>query len=307
MTAAFQPATGFKGLWIPICILIDADLPPIRKIILAEVFHLQKDEGCFASNAHFCSLTGCKERNLRNHLAAMIRAGLLVSENATSKRRRLFVSASVKVAIEAERQTPVSAAVQSAHGCSNEATAAAPEPVTVIAGSTMQRAPSDHLIISTDHTSNAPYQPAIDDHEPGNEGAVMAMDCRPARQRAATENTVREQSETTDENTINEKGMRNFAEFSGTDLSDDGTQLVSDATWEAWMERQHRLWLPPEEHEQIAVLKKMVRDGFNGEALVSLCLSRDDSTFWENPPIHLVPAELSILATRRARTPLYEV
>ena len=300
--SAFEPSPGFKGLWIPICILIDPDLPLIQRVILAEVYQLQKDAGCFASNAHFSALVGCKERNVRNHLSALTSSGLLRSENATSKLRRLFVDSHVKNAIESGSQTPVSEGLSMASASPPRSDSSEMAEIATSGPHKTGTSPPAHPRKTRTGRQTTTAIPAIDD---SNE----ALSCPPTRQPVATEKTRREQEETEEKTTnIEDRGGRNFARFAGIHLMDDlGVRVVSDATWEAWMERQDDLWLPPEEEQQLDVLMRMARDGFNGEALVKECLRSGFGSFWERPPAHLIPDTLKEKFGRGVRKPLYEV
>jgi hypothetical protein len=143
--------------------------------------------------------------------------------------------------------------------------------------------------------------PANPGSEPGSLRTDPATDCRSSRKAIATKSTLRVQQEKTDKETTN-NNMGNF-DFSysrknaSTHLVDEaGNQLVRMHIWEEWMCHQNEGWLVTKkasEEEQIAILARMVAEGFDGEALLMECTRQGMDTFWEEPPSHLVPKSLN--------------
>jgi hypothetical protein len=98
-------SSNFKSLSLPIEFLRDEELSCEDKIILAEIYHLQKGAGCFACNAHFGGLTNLKERSVRRHLTDLEKRGYLYAENRYSLRRRLWISDDLQQTIESGRKS----------------------------------------------------------------------------------------------------------------------------------------------------------------------------------------------------------
>jgi hypothetical protein len=106
----YEYSSGFKFLSLPIHFLKDGELSCEDKIILAEIYSLQKDAGCFASNAHFGGLTNLKERSVRRHLTDLEERGYLYAENRDSLRRRLWISDELRQTVESGPKPALSAA-----------------------------------------------------------------------------------------------------------------------------------------------------------------------------------------------------
>jgi len=66
-----SPERGFKGIWIPKHIWESPDLPILAKVLFAEIDSLDKERGCFASNAYFAKFFGVTDRAIRKHLAVL--------------------------------------------------------------------------------------------------------------------------------------------------------------------------------------------------------------------------------------------
>lgn len=68
---------GFKGIWVPRDIYLDARLSRTEKDLLVEIDSLDNDEkGCFASNAYLASFLGLRNSNtVSNMIARLIKRG----------------------------------------------------------------------------------------------------------------------------------------------------------------------------------------------------------------------------------------
>lgn len=253
-TTPFKPSEGFKGLWIPISILIDPELPPIQKLLLAEIWQLQQNASgeCFAGNDHFCAITGCKERNLRNHLSALVDKGML-SPYEPSKRRRLYVSESVERAIESESQTPVSIHMRQGN-----------------AASAIQ---SDTTSANIRQNATAVGGKTRKDPAPGY---------RQTRHQNATEHTSREQGRRTKQNTT----VGGYVSVSENDFADtylrdsEGKPIARMASWKAWLNHCDFEAVGISAEKQSRMLAAMVKDGFNGDDVLLHPIERGWDEFW---------------------------
>lgn len=287
-TGAFTPAKGFKGLWLPACILFDSELALIQKVILSEIYYLQQNGECFAGNAHFCSMVGCKPRNLRDHLRALENAGLLV-RHLHRNGRNIKVAPFIGEMIKAQSQEPISARLRpprddhsnvEIHECNNTLSS---EGDVVIA----------ELNQSAVHCQGG-----------GSLNIEQADECRPPRQPIATEITMREQLQNTNQNTKHKASRAeahsgavsiDSSNYAGTHLlGDDGAKLVSLEAWHRWMS----LYDPSRDAEaltedkQLEKLNEMVKLGFNGEDLLRAAIRSRDVNFWSSPAYYLIPKDL---------------
>lgn len=264
MQAQFKPSEGFKGLWVPICILIDQTLSLPQKIILSEIYQLQKNDSgeCYASNAHFGALANCKERNVRNHLAALVEKNLIWPYEATN-RRRLAITKHVREGIEAESQTPIT-----------------------------RQQPA----------ANSAHQPTIEKKtrqtsasQPGKNTPNPATECLPTRHLSATESTRRKQPKNTIQNTTALGGLIKSGGISAdTHIRDDrGRALAKVRVWKEWIAgyKPYPGTVPLTESEQRMKLAEMVREGFNGDDLLEAAIEICEREFW-SPPSWVVPDEL---------------
>ena len=78
----------FKGLWIPREIWETPKLGVVEKTFFGEIFALDGEDGCFASNEHFCKMFGVKERQVRNYIKKLKDLGLITVEIDKNKDRR---------------------------------------------------------------------------------------------------------------------------------------------------------------------------------------------------------------------------
>jgi hypothetical protein len=157
-------------------LLDDPNLSAVQANLVAEIYALQRTEGCFASNAHLGSIAKVGDRMLRRHISELESAGYLRSENRSSFRRRLWVSDELKAEIEAE--THGDPCFSAGYRSSVELDAIADRPVGSTASSRKRSSGS-----------------------PGNLNRNPVAEDREARPWNATENTSRKQVEKTKQNT----------------------------------------------------------------------------------------------------------
>lgn len=303
MRATFAPPPGFKGLWIPACIQLDLDLHPLQKMVLAEIYQLQrnKDERCWASNAHLCRIVCTSERNLRYLLAPLEERGLLLRQSRTSKRRKLIVAKHVAEAIKADSQQPVTSLRV------NQPPADEPPPSAMItneATDVLLTVSNERLTVSNEdltvrnEIAILTYDPAISDSESGNLRTDPATECRLTRQATATENTLRVQREKTDKRTTN-NNMGNL-DFSSSRknasthvLDKNGRRLSSLEWWDRWKGGYEACVDDPlDEAEAIEHLARMVSEGFDGDQLLRACANTGAHRFWDEPPRGVIPKQL---------------
>lgn len=72
----------YAGVFIPRKLLEDPNLPLAAKLLYGCIDGLGKSErGCFASSAYLGTIAGIKKRQVRNHLAALEKAGYIRRSN----------------------------------------------------------------------------------------------------------------------------------------------------------------------------------------------------------------------------------
>jgi hypothetical protein len=252
---------GFEGLWIPRPI-VELGVPPIQQMILAEVNALEKNTGCFASNAHFLPLIGVKERSVRKHISALEDAGHLYTEGRDSARRRMWLSSDLAAAIDARKRGDRPAA--GARTGRNE-----------LAGSALKI--RDSMAIT--RRDGAP--------DPGTICTDPASPARVTRHGSATERSMRGQEENTRKDTTRKLDSESVSDTHLRD--DDGAPLATLSMWKSWR-RDYRGDVS--EAEQRQLLAAMVKRGFNGDELLDECISIGLGDFWSSPPRWVVPDHL---------------
>lgn len=83
---------GFTGVWIPAEIWKDERLNIIEKVLIAEIYALDKgndDKGCFASNAYFAKFFSRSEPTISIHISNLKELGY-VEETGFNGRKRLL-------------------------------------------------------------------------------------------------------------------------------------------------------------------------------------------------------------------------
>lgn len=83
----------FKGVWIPSEVYLNGSMSWTEKILLTEIFSLQKEEGCFASNQYLAEFLGIKEKTVANLITKLTSEGHLVIEGYGAT-RKLFCTVS---------------------------------------------------------------------------------------------------------------------------------------------------------------------------------------------------------------------
>lgn len=291
MTATFTPPAGFKGLWIPACLQLEHELQPLQKMLLAEVYQLQqnKDERCWATNAHLCGIVGTSERNLRYLLAPLEESGLLLRQSRTSKRRKLVVAKHVVEAIKADSQEPVTSLLTQPSARADE-----PHSSAIITNDA-----SDVFLTVRNETAILRDDPAISGAEPGNIRTDPATDCRSTRQGTATENTLRLQQENPDKRITNNNNMveldfSNPRRDASTHVLDkNGVALSSLESWDRWKGGYEACIDDPlDETAAIEQLSRMVLEGFDADQLLRACAATGAHRFWDEPPRGVIPKHL---------------
>ncbi|MBR6874487.1 MAG: hypothetical protein IKN17_13360 [Ruminococcus sp.] len=80
---------GFRGLWIPKEIMLDARFTLGEKVLLALICGLDNGEGCYAGNGYLAGICGCTERMVTKTVAKFRRMGIVESSDFDGRRRVL--------------------------------------------------------------------------------------------------------------------------------------------------------------------------------------------------------------------------
>lgn len=80
---------NFIGVWIPKHIWERNDIKPLAKMLWAEITALEKEEGCFASNAYLADFLGVTERYIKELISELKEKKLLYQVKFDGKRRWL--------------------------------------------------------------------------------------------------------------------------------------------------------------------------------------------------------------------------
>ena len=90
---ADEPQRGFTGYWIPVEIVTDVNLRPVEKLLIAEIYALQKGDprGCRASNEHLAKHVGMTAGSVANAITKLRRLGYI--EDVSFDGRKRFVRA----------------------------------------------------------------------------------------------------------------------------------------------------------------------------------------------------------------------
>lgn len=199
------------GLWIPKPILLNGSLTAPEKMLLGEVKALQKASGAFASNRHFAAILSVKERQVRNHISALVQKGMLRIENGTSRRRRMWVTEAAEAGNGNDNSYPF------------ESLATADT--------------------TAEHGTQSPLSGEVTRQSlaggPGTIGSVAARSDRVTRQGSATENTTRTLKENTRKNTSISNGVVDLPSW------------LPHSLWERWLQynREHGRHLSPSTQE----------------------------------------------------------
>lgn len=59
-----EPQHSFKGVWIPKAIWLNPELSPLDKMVYAEIWALEEEDGCFASNEYLAGFCQCSVRKV---------------------------------------------------------------------------------------------------------------------------------------------------------------------------------------------------------------------------------------------------
>jgi len=90
---ASKPRREFKGLWIPREIWETPQLNVVEKTFFGEIFALDGEDGCFASNEHFCKMFGVSDRQIQNYIKKLKDLALITVEVDKHKDRRTIRAA----------------------------------------------------------------------------------------------------------------------------------------------------------------------------------------------------------------------
>lgn len=87
------PQRQFTGLWIPRRLVEDNQITPLEKLLVAEIFALQKGkDGCVASNEHLAKHTHMTPKSVSNSIAKLRTLGYLFLVKFDGRRRWLRVN-----------------------------------------------------------------------------------------------------------------------------------------------------------------------------------------------------------------------
>lgn len=86
------PKKQFKGVWIDKQVWEDQNLTWLDKCLLAEIWSLSGDDGCYASNEFLASKFGVTEATMKNKLSAMRKRGYLRTVRFDGRTRWMKVS-----------------------------------------------------------------------------------------------------------------------------------------------------------------------------------------------------------------------
>lgn len=79
----------FKGIWIPKEIWLSPILSMWEKVLFAEIYSLDNEKGCYASNKYFAIFFKVSERQIRNHLRSLKEKGF-IGINIKNRNTRLI-------------------------------------------------------------------------------------------------------------------------------------------------------------------------------------------------------------------------
>lgn len=81
-----------RGIWIPNEILLNRDLSAYERVILAEIAFLDRENGCFATNAQIAETCGFDERTVIRSIQRLTDLGYLSSAGKIGRRRVLKIN-----------------------------------------------------------------------------------------------------------------------------------------------------------------------------------------------------------------------
>jgi len=67
----------FKGVWIPKEIWLSEQLSLMEKVIFMEIYSLDNEDGCYASNRHFAEFFKVSERQIRTYIGTLKDKGFI--------------------------------------------------------------------------------------------------------------------------------------------------------------------------------------------------------------------------------------
>lgn len=85
------PKKQFKGVWIPKEIWEDARITWLDKALLAEIWALSDDDGCFASNEYLAAKFGVAEVTMKNKLSILRKNNYIKTVRFDGRRRWIKV------------------------------------------------------------------------------------------------------------------------------------------------------------------------------------------------------------------------
>lgn len=236
----------FKGLWIDFALYTDPRFLALQKMLLAEIYALEKNGGCWASNRHFVPLLGVGERMVRKHITTLEGAGHIRSEGRTTKRRRLWISDDLRAQIE---NKPVQSAPLRC--------AAEPDTGQSIASSGASKSGST----GNDRSS-----------QPGNDNNIQELEFLSSRNQHSTENTLRGQEKSEERNNI-------YSDFSLPDW-------LPASAWKDWVDYNIEAGRPltPKQMElQIARLCELRQPDQPAEMIIEQAIEKGWKSFHPLP------------------------
>ena len=85
----YETIRQFKGVWIPKEVWLDEKLTYFEKAVYAEIYSLDGEDGCFASNKYFQSFFKCTERTISRAISHLQQLGY-IEVTACNGRKRVI-------------------------------------------------------------------------------------------------------------------------------------------------------------------------------------------------------------------------
>jgi hypothetical protein len=72
-----RPQRDFKGIWIPKEIWLSPTLSLMEKVLFVEIYSLDNERGCFASNRYFAEFFGVSPRQIATYVGSLKEKGFI--------------------------------------------------------------------------------------------------------------------------------------------------------------------------------------------------------------------------------------
>ena len=94
-----------KGIWIPIEIWDDENLTRLERDLWAEIFQLDGEEGCVASNEYLAKVLRCDKCSVTKGISKLKKLGYIFQESFDGRVRVLRSSYRLQVSVKSSRQS----------------------------------------------------------------------------------------------------------------------------------------------------------------------------------------------------------